>query len=176
MERPGLLEFAVYGLVIGGIATWVFALPPFAYDSESPRPADLRPVAADTPSDSAEPSDTEQAPSDQARSDTAAQSREDSSDARQSAPATEANPPQTAQTQSDEPPRPDSQASLLMVTATRLNMRSQPNSSSPLVGSYPRGALVEEVTTQGNWVLVRTIEDNSIGWMYAFHLGSAAEN
>jgi uncharacterized protein YgiM (DUF1202 family) len=171
MERPGLLEFAVYGLVIGGIAWWVFALPPFAHDPGSSRPADLRPVAAGATSGSAEPSEAEPSPSD-----TAAQSSEENSDVGQAAPASEAESPQSAQTQPDEQPRLDPQPSLLVVTATRLNMRSQPNSSSPLVGSYPRGALVEEVTTQGNWVLVRTIEDNSIGWMYAGHLGSAAEN
>ena len=62
---------------------------------------------------------------------------------------------------------------LMVVTAKSLNMRSRPDARSALVGSYPRGALVEPVETSGNWVRVRTVADDSTGWMYAAYLGAA---
>jgi hypothetical protein len=62
---------------------------------------------------------------------------------------------------------------LMVVTAKSLNMRSRPDARSELVGSYPRGALVEPVETSGNWVRVRTVADDSTGWMYAAYLGTA---
>ncbi len=62
---------------------------------------------------------------------------------------------------------------LMVVTAKNLNMRSRPDARSALVGSYPRGALVEPVETSGNWVRVRTVDDDSTGWMYAAYLGAA---
>jgi SH3-like domain-containing protein len=64
-------------------------------------------------------------------------------------------------------------AKLMVVTAKSLNMRSRPDARSALVGSYPRGALVEPVETSGNWVRVRTVADDSTGWMYAAYLGAA---
>jgi uncharacterized protein YgiM (DUF1202 family) len=64
-------------------------------------------------------------------------------------------------------------AKLMVVTAKSLNMRSRPDARSELVGSYPRGALVEPVETSGNWVRVRTVADDSTGWMYAAYLGTA---
>jgi uncharacterized protein YgiM (DUF1202 family) len=60
---------------------------------------------------------------------------------------------------------------LMVVTAKNLNMRSRPDARSELVGSYPRGALVEPVETSGNWVRVRTADDET-GWMYAAYLGA----
>lgn len=62
---------------------------------------------------------------------------------------------------------------LMVVTAKNLNMRSRPDARSELVGSYPRGALVEPVETSGNWVRVRTVADDETGWMYAAYLGAA---
>jgi uncharacterized protein YgiM (DUF1202 family) len=81
---------------------------------------------------------------------------------------------QVAAVDLDNEPRPDPPPNLLVVTARSLNMRSEPNAGSALVGSYPRGALVEEVEKTGNWVLVRT-EDKVTGWMYAGYLGSPDE-
>lgn len=65
------------------------------------------------------------------------------------------------------------QVKLMVVTAKSLNMRSRPDARSALVGSYPRGALVEPVETSGNWVRVRTVADDETGWMYAAYLGAA---
>ena len=50
---------------------------------------------------------------------------------------------------------------------------TEPNAGSELVASFPRGALLKPVDTSGNWVLVRTVDDASTGWMYAGYLGEA---
>lgn len=70
----------------------------------------------------------------------------------------------------------ESQGALFMVTATRLNLRSAPDSGSTAVGSYSRGALVEHLNTRGKWILVRVVDDKRMGWMYGDYLGAAAEN
>jgi hypothetical protein len=184
MERPGLLEIGVYVLVLVGAAGWVYGLPPFDFEPGSSRHGEVRPLAATTASDPA--SSEGEAASEQAASaqptpeasqatsqDTSATTSQGmSQDVAQNSSDRIASPPDEA----DEQPRLDRQSNLLMVTATRLNMRSEPNANSALVGSYSRGALVEELSTSGNWVLVRTVEDESTGWMYAGFLGNVTDN
>jgi uncharacterized protein YgiM (DUF1202 family) len=158
MERPGLLELAVYALLLTGAAGWVYALPPFTHEPGARmQVADIQPTSAEAEAE--EPS-----------GDTASVSRA-------------IGEPPVAQTQTAEPAdaadpddelRPDPQPNLLVVTARSLNMRSEPNAGSALVGSYPRGARVEQMEKTGNWILVRT-EDKVTGWMYAGYLGSAEE-
>jgi hypothetical protein len=204
MERPGLLEIGVYMLVLAGAASWVYGLPPFDYEPGSARHGEVRPLAATTTSDPAESEDetasgqtasgqtaSEQSASEQSASEQSASeqpspeasqaasqdtfetvSQDMSQDVAQNSSDRIASPPDEA----DEQPRLDRQSNLLMVTATRLNMRSEPNANSALVGSYSRGALVEELSTSGNWVLVRTVEDESTGWMYAGFLGNVTDN
>ena len=158
MERPGVLELAVYALLLTGAAGWVYALPPFTYERGA------RMQIANT-----EPASGE------------AQSKEPSAETTSVSRAI--GEPSVAQTPTaeraaagdlDDQPRPDPQPNLLVVTARSLNMRSEPNAGSALVGSYPRGARVEQVEKTGNWILVRT-EDKMTGWMYAGYLGSADE-
>jgi hypothetical protein len=169
MERPGLLEFAVYALVLAGAGGWVYALPPFTHEpdrsqSAEVQPAEVQPVAA-TASSSAEQPES-------------ASSSEQRTLSGEQAPVTKSvkTTASAATPEPDDQTRLDPKPNLLVVTATRLNMRSAPHARSQLVGSYARGAVVEEVSTNGNWVLVRTVEDDSMGWMYAGHLGAAAEN
>jgi hypothetical protein len=194
MERPGLLEIGVYMLVLAGAASWVYGLPPFDYEPGSARHGEVRPLAATTTSDPAESEDetasgqtasgqtaSEQSASEQPSPEASQAASQDtfetvsqdmSQDVAQNSSDRIASPPDEA----DEQPRLDRQSNLLMVTATRLNMRSEPNANSALVGSYSRGALVEELSTSGNWVLVRTVEDESTGWMYAGFLGNVTDN
>jgi hypothetical protein len=184
MERPGLLEIGVYLLVLAGAASWVYGLPPFDYEPGSARHGEVSPLAATTTSDPAESEGevtSEQAASAQPSPEASQAASQDTSEttSRQMSPDVAQNlsdriapPPDEA----DEQPRLDRQSNLLMVTATRLNMRSEPNANSALVGSYSRGALVEELSTSGNWVLVRTVEDESTGWMYAGFLGNVNDN
>jgi hypothetical protein len=158
LERPGLLEFAVYALVLSVAAAWVYALPPFARDP-SVQVADIQPTSSIS---SAEPGNGQsETPAEPISSDGAA-ADEPSATERQAASA-----------EPGEQPRRDPQRPLLMVTARSLNMRAEPNAQSALVGNYPRGALVEPVETSGNWVRVRTLADASVGWMYASYLGDA---
>jgi uncharacterized protein YgiM (DUF1202 family) len=152
MERPGLVELAVYALLLTGAAGWVYALPPFTYERGARmQVADVQPASGEAQAD--EPS-----------TETASASRA-------------IGEPTVAQSQTIEPAAaavPDPQREVLVVTARSLNMRSEPNAGSALVGSYPRGARVEQVEKTGNWILVRT-EDRTTGWMYAGYLGSAEE-
>jgi uncharacterized protein YgiM (DUF1202 family) len=148
MERPGLLELAVYALVLTMAGGWVYALPPFTHQPGTSQSAEVQPAAAPSSADPA-----------------SAQVTAVGSQA--SAAAIE---PVVAEPEAD-----GRQRDLLVVTARSLNMRSEPNAASDLVGSYPRGALVEKVETSGNWVLVRT-EDEATGWMYTGYLGAAGDN
>ena len=61
-------------------------------------------------------------------------------------------------------------SSLLEVTATSLNMRSQPTSQSPLINAYSRGARFEQISQNGNWLQVRSTEDGASGWMFGSYL------
>jgi hypothetical protein len=159
LERPGLLEFAVYALVLSVAAAWVYALPPFTRDPASVQVADIRPTSSIS---SAEPENGQSETATEPTSSDGAAAEEPSATERQAASA-----------EPSEQPRRDPQRPLLMVTARSLNMRAEPNAQSALVGNYPRGALVEPVETSGNWVRVRTLEDSSVGWMYASYLGDA---
>lgn len=153
MERPGLLELAGYALVIAIAAGWVYALPPFTHDPGKARSARGSPAGTATSSRSGGSE----------RDGTVAEvgSQDNAAAVGSPAPAPQAVAP-----------RPN----LLVVTANSLNMRSEPDARSALVGSYPRGALVEQVEVRGNWVRVRTVADNSTGWMYATYLGVANAN
>lgn len=152
MGRPGLLEFVVYALVLTTAAGWVYALPPFTH-----KPGDPVQTAAIEPT-SAQDEQTGKL----------TEIRNEDSDA---AAAPAAGPAQAATgSEPDEQPDLGRQANLLVVTARSLNMRSEPNAGSRLVGNYPRGALVEEMDVSGNWVLVRA-EDDTTGWMYTAYLG-----
>ena len=142
MERPGLLEFAVYALVLTAAAGWIYALPPFTTEPGT-RSAYIEPASGPAESGEAE-----------AVAETS------------SINVVSAQDP-------DEEPTLDPQTNLLMVTARSLNMRSEPNAGSELVGSFPRGVLLKPVETSGNWVRVRTVDDASTGWMYAGYLGEA---
>ena len=158
MERPGLLEFAVYALVLSVAAAWVYALPPFSHDP-TVQVADSQPTSSTSP---ASPENGEsETPTEPTGSDSAA------------ADEPSVTEPQAASAEPSEQPRSDPQRPLLVVTARSLNMRAEPNANSALVGNYPNGALVEPVETSGNWVRVRTLEDGSVGWMYASYLGDA---
>ena len=156
MERPGLLEFAVYALVLAAFAGWVYALPPFTYLPARQDTAQIQPADA--------------AATDTAGDDTAtviAASGEETAEAD-----TPAVTPTAAPSQPGEEPATEAEPDLLVVTARSLNMRSEPNARSKLLGSYQRGSLVEKVETSGNWVRVRSGDET--GWMYAGYL--AAEN
>jgi uncharacterized protein YgiM (DUF1202 family) len=149
MERPGLLELAVYALLLTGAAGWVYALPPFTHEPGARMQiADIQPASGE-------------AQADEPGGETASVSRA-------------IGEPRVAPDATDSEPRPDPQPNLLVVTARSLNMRSEPNAGSALVGSYPRGARVEQMEKTGNWILVRT-EDKVTGWMYAGYLGEANE-
>lgn len=143
MERPGLLEFGVYALVLAIAGGWIFALPPFTHEPGG------RPQAIVVGS-SAGTSD---------------------GDGEAVTPVkTRPQPQSGASAGAGRDPQPH----LLVVTARSLNMRSEPNAGSALVGSYPRGAVVEKLAISGNWVHVRT-EDDTTGWMYAGYLGAAED-
>lgn len=159
MERPGLLEFAVYALVLSVAAAWVYALPPFTRDPASVQVADIQPTSS-----------TSSADSENGQSETPTEAGGDDSAAAEEPPAAER---QAASAEPSEQPQREPQRPLLVVTARSLNMRAEPNANSALVGNYPNGALVEPVETSGNWVRVRTLEDGSVGWMYASYLGDA---
>ncbi|HUE44956.1 MAG TPA: SH3 domain-containing protein [Aestuariivirgaceae bacterium] len=162
MERPGLLELAVYALLLTGAAGWVYALPPFTHAPGTHEPGTHEPgtrmLVADIQPASGE-----------------AQGQEPGAETASVSRAIGEPPVAPSRSDAADPePRPDPQPNLLVVTARSLNMRSEPNAGSALVGSYPRGARVEEVEKTGNWILVRT-EDKVTGWMYAGYLGSADE-
>jgi uncharacterized protein YgiM (DUF1202 family) len=155
MERPGLLEFAVYALVLTASAGWVYGLPPFTHEPvDRMQVADVQPASGEAQAQESDTTETE------------------------SVSLAIGEPPvaqtRTAESSPDDEPSLDSQPNLLVVTARSLNMRSEPNAGSALVGNYPRGARVEQVDKNGNWILVRT-EDDVTGWMYAGYLGSAAD-
>jgi hypothetical protein len=158
LERPGLLEFAVYALVLSVAAAWVYALPPFTRDP-SVQVADIQPTSS-----------ISSAELENGQSETATEAAGSDSAAAGEPPVTER---QAATAEPADQPRRDPQRPLLVVTARSLNMRAEPNAQSALVGNYPRGALVEPVETSGNWVRVRTLDDASVGWMYASYLGDA---
>jgi hypothetical protein len=180
MERPGLLEIGVYVLVLAGAASWVYGLPPFDYEPGSARYGEVSPLASTTASEPAQSEDESEAAGERPSPQSSEPASQDSSPnvARDTSQpiANQDIASQPDEQQPDEQPRLDRQSNLLMVTATRLNMRSEPNANSALVGSYSRGALVEELSTSGNWVLVRTVEDESTGWMYAGFLGNVTDN
>jgi uncharacterized protein YgiM (DUF1202 family) len=167
MERPGLLEFVVYALVLTAAAGWVYALPPFTHEpGKRSQSAEIQSrTAASSGSTDAAGSDRSATVTEVGSQDSAAAEQPSATEIRS---ATASEP--------DEQPRLDSRPNLLVVTATSLNMRSEPNAGSALVGSYPRGARVERIETSGNWVLVRTIDDDTTGWMYASYLGPADGN
>jgi uncharacterized protein YgiM (DUF1202 family) len=151
MERPGLLELAVYALLLTGAAGWVYALPPFTHEPGARiEVADIRPASGE------------------------AQAQEPGGETASLALAIGEPTIVRSPSAADPEPRPDPQPNLLVVTARSLNMRSEPNAGSALVGSYPRGARVEQMEKTGNWILVRT-EDKVTGWMYAGYLGEANE-
>lgn len=148
MGRPGLLELAVYALLLTVAAGWVYALPPFTHDQGARmRVADIQTVSGEAQGEN-----------------TGSVSRGIGK------PRIEQS--QTAEPNPDDEPSLDREPDLLVVTARSLNMRSEPNAGSALVGNYPRGARVEQVEKTGNWILVRT-EDEVTGWMYSAYLGSA---
>jgi len=154
MQSPGLLELAVYALLLTVAAGWIYALPPFTHEPGARmQVADIQPASGEA--QAGEPG-----------AETASVSR-----AIGEPPVAQ---PQTTAADPDDEPRPDPQPDLLVVTARSLNMRSEPNAGSALVGNYPRGARVEQVEKTGNWILVRT-EDKVTGWMYAGYLGEANE-
>lgn len=143
MERPGLLEFGVYALVLAIAGGWVFALAPFTHEPGGRPRVVMVDSSAATSADDGEAVTTV---------------------------SIRPQPQSGASTGSGRDPRPK----LLVVTARSLNMRAEPNAGSALVGSYPRGAVVEKLDTSGNWVHVRT-EDDTTGWMYAGYLGAAED-
>lgn len=159
MERPGLVELAVYALVLTATAGWVYALPPFTHEpGDTMQVADMQPVST-----------SDEAPGDEPGAETASVSRAIGEPPAQTRPTEQA-----AEADPDDESGLDAERNLLVVTARSLNMRSEPNAGSALVGNYPRGARVEQVDKNGNWILVRT-EDDVTGWMYAGYLGSAAD-
>lgn len=164
MERPGFLELAVYALVLAVVGGWVYAVPPFDYEPVNwVRSAPLQPDAAARPTSAALSVEQETSPAlGDADLDNSAEDGSEPDSASESARAPEP----------DGEPRPDPRPDLLVVTARSLNMRARPDAGSALVGNYPRGALVEELETSGNWVRVRT-DDDRTGWMYSAYLGAA---
>lgn len=56
-----------------------------------------------------------------------------------------------------------------IVEAAGLNLRSAPNSSSPIVESFPRGTEVQVIEQSANWVRVTT-RDQVEGWMFGRYL------
>lgn len=161
MERPKLFEYPIYAVIVGVTSAWVFALPPFTYDPNQRSAANVQPAAEVHASEGT------------ARSEPRSLARQED-EAAEPAPS---NEERTALSEADaDETELDPQPNLLRVTANSLNMRAEPNARSPRVASYPRGAVVEPVTKQGNWVLVRTVDDATTGWMYSEYLDQVAEN
>lgn len=171
MERPKLFEYPIYAVIVGIASAWVFALPPFTYDPSQRSAAEVQAAAERHASGVGEDStdltgpDAQSEPRSLARQDGEAAEPAPSSEERTALSEAEADETQL-----------DPQPNLLRVTANSLNMRAEPNARSPRVASYPRGSVVEPVTKQGNWVLVRTVDDATTGWMYAEYLDQVAEN
>lgn len=162
MERPGLIELAVYALVLTGAAGWVYALPPFTHEpGDRMQVSDVEPTSGEA---QAQESGAESGA--EPKAETASVSRAIGEPLVARTRSVAANP--------DDELRPDPRPNLLVVTARSLNMRSEPDAGSALVGNYPRGARVEQVDKNGNWILVRT-EDDVTGWMYSGYLGSAPD-
>ena len=173
MERPGFLELAVYALVLTAAAAWVYALPPFTHDPAGFQSAEIQ--ADNIQAGEIQPAGaTSPGASESDRSETVTDDSGQASAAAADPPVIE--PQSATASEPDEQSDPDPQPNLLRVTARSLNMRSAPDAGSDLVGNYPRGALVKPVETSGNWVLVRTVDDGSTGWMYVGYLGAAENN
>jgi hypothetical protein len=158
MERPGLLEFAVYAMVLTVSGAWVYGLPPFDYESRDRiHFAHVEPTSAGLASEEQRETTIEFAPIDIGPPITT-----ESATAPATAPATARD--------ADEQPRTDPPPNVLVVTAGSLNMRAQPDARSAVVGTYPSGTRVQQVEVSGNWIRVRT-EDEATGWMYSAYLG-----
>jgi uncharacterized protein YgiM (DUF1202 family) len=54
----------------------------------------------------------------------------------------------------------------LVVSSSRLRMRSEPNSRSQTLGQYNRGAKFALIEDKRGWVLVQSLEDGRKGWMF----------
>lgn len=171
MERPGFLEYVVYALVLAVVGGWVYAVPPFDYESVKwVRSAPVQPHSATRPTSAALSGEQENTP---AVTDADPENRAEDNGEAESASVPE--PDGEPEGEPEVEPRPDPRPELLVVTARSLNMRARPDAGSALVGNYPRGALVEELETSGNWVRVRT-DDDRTGWMYSAYLGAANAN
>ena len=155
MERPGFLELAVYALVLAVAGGWVYAVPPFDYEPVNwVRSAPLQPASGE------------------AQAEEAGAETDSISLAIGEPPVAQTQTAGSAAADPEAEVGPDPRPNLLVVTARSLNMRSEPDAGSALVGNYPRGALVEQVDKSGNWMLVRA-EDDVTGWMYGGYLGNA---
>lgn len=158
MGRRVLAELAIDGVLIGATAWLVFAWPFGQPSFMSPEPDPATPARQELRSP-----EIDGAAGESQR----ALARDRQSGAQQAALGNTAEAPGSSA---------EAEGDLFMVTATRLNMRAGPDAGSAAIGSYPRGALVEQLNTRGNWVLVRVVDDQSMGWMYADYLAAAAEN
>jgi cytoskeletal protein RodZ len=92
LERPGLLEFVVYALVLSVAAVWVYALPPFTRDP-SVQVADVQPTSSIS---SAEPENGQsETPTEAASSDSAAADEPPARSARRRRPSPASSPAAT---------------------------------------------------------------------------------
>lgn len=183
MERPRLFEYPIYAVILGLAGAWVYGLPPFTHDPSQPSAVAAQPAATTAALErraSSAPEQTEAA-ADERSAGRTAEPRSPAPEAGDTAGPEGADVAETeraslSEADAGEQPELDPQPNLLRVTANSLNMRAAPNAQSPRVGSYPKGAVVEPVTKQGNWVLVRTVDDATTGWMYVEYLDEVAEN
>ena len=54
----------------------------------------------------------------------------------------------------------------LVVSSSGLRMRSEPSSSSEMLGKYSRGARFAHIRDQNGWALVQSLDDGQKGWMF----------
>ena len=54
----------------------------------------------------------------------------------------------------------------LVVSSSGLRMRSEPSSSSEMLGKYSRGAQFAHIRDQNGWALVQSLDDGQKGWMF----------
>lgn len=70
-----------------------------------------------------------------------------------------------------DPPAISHPEEVLFVTATNLNMRTEPSASAAAAGTYRNGSRVTGLERRGDWVRVRT-SDRQEGWMHGGHLSA----
>lgn len=61
----------------------------------------------------------------------------------------------------------------LIVTSSRLRMRSKPSSQSDTLANYDKGARFSHIRDENGWALVQSLDDGQQGWMFKKYMGKA---